>query len=84
MEALTSPQILSPLRLPFRHRPEVPDSTADPAILHAIRRHDWECLGELLGTQEPELARLIAAWPTLALHVRETLDLILRSTPQSE
>lgn len=65
--------LLSPLRLPFRHGPEEPDSTGDTAILEAVRKKDWERLGVLLGVQDQELGLLIAAWPSLSDRQRTAL-----------
>ena len=64
----------------FRHGPEETDPTEDASILEAVRKKDWEALGALLGVQDQELGRLTAGWPRMPHHLRETLDLIIRST----
>ena len=70
-------RILSPLRLPFRHGPEEADSTGDTEILEAVHKGDWGRLGVLLGVGDPELGKVIAAWPTMRRELREAVATIV-------
>jgi hypothetical protein len=70
---LSRRRILSPLRLPFRHGPEVPDSTGDIDVLQAIKTENWERLGGLLAVRDPVLGAIISAWRSLTPRQRDAL-----------